>query len=179
MGLQASAHWGCQWRELKKPLLDASRRAQMVVPELFLEWMTDGLEAQYAAQLAKQQAQPVERQPELTRPAKQAVALAQTEPLEAAPRQVRLVFLLEPLANLEQHAQLVPGQVQRASRVVRQDERAWILRLSWPPLPPLRLPQARESAFGPARHARDQASSNGSFSPSRQSGGENRSAPWL
>jgi hypothetical protein len=80
-GLQASAHWGRYSLELKKPLPDASRRAQMVVPEPFLERMTDDLEAQYAAQLAKQQAQPVERQPELTRPAKQAAALAQTEPL--------------------------------------------------------------------------------------------------
>lgn len=99
-GLRASAHWACQSRELKKPLPDASRRAQMVVPEPFLERMTDDLEAQYAAHLAKQQAQPVERQPELTRPVKPAAALAQTEPLEAAPRQVWVVFLLEPLANL-------------------------------------------------------------------------------
>jgi hypothetical protein len=163
--LRALAHPERLSRELKKPLPDASSRGRTVVPCPFLKG-TGGLVAQSVAQLAKPKARRAESQPQLPwQPAKRSDAPAQTEPVQGAPRQVRVMFLPELLANLEQHAQSVPGQVQRASRGPRQAARPLTLRLSWPPPLPLPRPLAHENVFAPARHAQCRVSSSGSFSP--------------
>ncbi len=163
--LRAVAHPGRLWLELKKPLPDASCRGRTAVPWPFLEG-TGGSVAQSVTQLANPKARLAESQPQLQgRPAKQSNAPAQTEPLQAAPRPAWAMALPEPLANWGQHAQPVPGQAQRASRVPRQAGGPLTLRLSWPPPPPLLRPLAHENAFAPARHAQCRVSSNGSFSP--------------
>jgi hypothetical protein len=88
-------------RELKKPLPDASHRAQMAAPEPFLERTAGDSEAQAVAQLAPQTAaRQAGRQPELSwRLAHLAVALAQPEPVQAERCWPR-VFLLERPAQL-------------------------------------------------------------------------------
>jgi len=65
--LQAWARSERQSREPKKPLPDAARRAQMAVPEPFLEQLTGDLAARVAARVAQQKARQAERQPELSR----------------------------------------------------------------------------------------------------------------
>jgi hypothetical protein len=99
---RASARSERHLKELKKPLPDASHRAQMAASEPFLERTVGDSEAQAVARLAPQKAVlPAGRQPELSwRLAHLAVALAQPEPVQGARCWPR-VFLLERPAQLQ------------------------------------------------------------------------------
>ncbi len=80
--LWAVAHPEHRSLELKKPQSDASRRAQMAVPEPFLERTTGDLEAPSAAQWAKQKGpQTAEGRPEFPWRRLAKSADARTEPL--------------------------------------------------------------------------------------------------
>jgi hypothetical protein len=98
--LRASVRSQRQSQELKKPLPDASRRAQMAVPEPFLEQLTGELEAQAVARLAQQKVRQAERQLEQWWLAHLAVAREQSEPLQVERCWPR-VFLLERPAQLQ------------------------------------------------------------------------------
>jgi hypothetical protein len=96
--LRASARSVRQSQEMKNPQPDASRQAQMVVPESCLERLTGELEEQAVARLAPQKAaRPAELQPELSRRlARLAVAREQSELLQAERCWPRVSLLARP-----------------------------------------------------------------------------------